>query len=576
MSLPLPATAIAGSATTGLNAWFVAALGDDFLGHVPDGSLRPGMSDGWRLRWRGRELEVQVDADFPFSVARIFLAGYARAQAQAHIEKDGKLCLKAKPVPGHAVDTVRMALAEAFQLLTENETKQHADDFREDFGAYWLTWASVATLRVQILPGPGGARKTTLARAVRTDGQAFVFPSKVDAARFWTNLTGAAPQRLKTTALISIEPLPAPDRYPGSAADLWALVQSRSQGGTDLLAQLMANDPMEALVILAGTAPSGREHYGTLRIHRPLDASGQPLKRRAMRDGIARTEEPVRTLFERYLIERLATGRLDASSTRLPAGTQQEMSAAKIVVVGCGALGSGVARLLGQAGVEHIHLVDPENIGWENIRRHELGARAVGHGKALALADTIRADLPMIRYVDGYKMTFAAFAREHPEALKQADLIVSCTGNWTADASVEHILKQPSHRASVVYGWMEAHALAAHAVLLGGSGAKLSDGFDKHGEFRLPAVAGGKPPPAECGGASTPFGAIELSNAQALVARLAVDALRGIASAPTWRSWLSDSAAFQEADATVAAGWLERRGQPGEIGGFASGDWTFP
>jgi molybdopterin/thiamine biosynthesis adenylyltransferase len=534
------------------------------------------MSDGWRLRWRGRELEVQVDVDFPFSAARIYLVGYTRAQPQPHVEKDGKLCLGAKPVPGDTINTVRTALAEAFQLFTENETKQHDDDFREDFGAYWLTWSSKAKPLVEVLPAPSGARKCTLARAVRTENQILVFPSKVDAAKFWTNLTGAPPKSLKTMPVISIDPLPAPDHYPDSAADVWTLVQSRSQGGTDLLAQLMANDPMEAFVVLAGTAPSGREHYAAVRIHRPFDRSGQPLKRRAMREGIERTEDPTRTLFERFKVERLATDRLDASSTRLPEGVQREMSAAKVVVVGCGALGSGVARMLTQAGVEHMRLVDPEKLGWENIRRHELGGRVVGHWKAEALAESIRGDLPTIGYVHGYKMTFAAFAREHAEALKQADLIVSCTGNWAADASVEHALTQAGHKASVVYGWMEPHALAAHAVLIGNSGAKLSDGFDEHGEFRLPAVAGGKPPPPECGGASTPFGAIELSNAQALVARLAVDALRGIASAPTWRSWLSDSAAFQEADATVAAGWVERRGQPGEMGGFYSGEWTFP
>ena len=120
-----------------------------------------------------------------------------------------------------------------------------------------------------------------------------------------------------------------------------------------------------------------------------------------------RAEEPAKALFERFLVQRLATGRLDASSTRLPQGVQQEMAAAKIVIVGCGALGSGVARLLAQAGVEHISLVDPENLGWENIRRHELGARVVGHGKAQALAGTIRADLPMIGFVQGYRMEFS-------------------------------------------------------------------------------------------------------------------------------------------------------------------------
>src|SRR6185437_9834071 len=101
-------------------------------------------------------------------------------------------------------------------------------------------------------------------------------------------------------------------------------------------------------------------------------------------------------------------------------------------------------------------------------------------------------------------------AREHPEALKETDLIVSCTGDWTADASVEHFLTQPSHNASALYGWMEAHALAAHAVFLEATGARLADGFDNNGRFRLPVIVGGKPAPPECGGASTTFGAVEL------------------------------------------------------------------
>ncbi|MCK1350445.1 ThiF family adenylyltransferase [Bradyrhizobium sp. CW7] len=575
MSLPLKATPAAGSTAQGLDAWFIG-LGDDFLGRVPADSLRPGMVEGWRLRWRERELEVGVDADFPYSAARVYLVGFAREQAQPHIEKDGKLCLGSKAVPSDAVRTVQVALAEALQLLTENEARQHDEDFREDFAAYWLTWADRRDLLIEVLPDLGGARKTTLARGVRTEGRVFVFPNKDKAGKFWANLTGNAPKRLKETPLISIDPLPAPGRYPDTAAELWELVHTRSQGGTDLLARLMANTPMEAFIVLAGIAPSGREHYSGLRIRRPLDGSGYPIKRRAIREGIERTGDPRRTLFERFEIERLPTDRLDAGSTRLPEGVQREMSAAKVVVVGCGALGSGVARMLAQAGVEHLSLVDPEKLGWENIRRHELGGRAVGHAKAEALADSIRAALPMVSFVKGYQMTFAAFAREHHESLRQADLIVSCTGEWAADASVELALRQPGHKGAAVYGWMEAHALAAHAVLVGSYGARLADGFDEDGKFRMPVVAGGKPPPPECGGASTTFGAVELAHAQGLVARLAIDSLRKLETGPAWRSWLADAAAFNEAEATIAPDWVAARGDPDDGGGLFSGEWTFP
>jgi hypothetical protein len=575
VSLPLKNTPSAEPEEPGLDGWFTG-LGDEYAGRVAAGSLRPGMVDGWRLRWRGRELEIQVDADFPFSVARVYLAGYSRAQAQPHIEKNGKLCLGSKAVPGDRLRTVQAALAEAIQLLTENETRQHDDDFREDFGLYWLNWADRSDLRVEIMPGSDGARKSILGRAALTGERVLVFPGKHDATRVCTNLTGTPSKWLKETPVISIDPLPAPDRYPETADELWTLVEARSQGGTDLLTRLMANAPKEAFVILAGKAPSGREHYAAMYLRRPLDRVGQPLKRQAMRNGIEKSDASSRSLFGRFKLDRLATQRMDSSSSRLPAGVQRKIAAAKVIVVGCGALGSGVVRMLAKAGVENLRLVDPELLGWENIRRHELGGDAVGDGKAKALAKSIRADLPMIGFVEGYATTFATFAREHPEALKQADLIVSCTGDWTADASIEHALAQPGHKASAVYGWMEAHALASHAVLIGNAGPRLADGFNANGEFRLPVVAGGKPPPPECGGATTTFGAVELSHAHALVVRLAIDALRELETAPAWHSWVADTVAFEEAEASVTSGWAGVRGQPSEMGGLSIGNWSFP
>ncbi|GLR99280.1 hypothetical protein GCM10007858_69230 [Bradyrhizobium liaoningense] len=576
MSLPLDAMTVAGFGDQGLDAWFTG-LGDEFLGRIPVGSLRPRMVEGWRLLWRGRELEIQVDADFPFSVARAYLVGYSRATAEPHVERDGKLCLATKAVPGDRLRTVQALVADAVQLLTDNETRKHDDDFRDDFGLYWLSWATSGDARVEVLPGPHGADKTMLGRAVTTtNGRTLVFPDKAEATKVWKNLTGAPPVALKETPVIAIDPLPAPDRYPETAEELWALVEARSQDGVGLLKRLMNNSPKEAVVVLAGKAPSGREHYAAMYLRRPLDRGGKPFNRRTMRKDIDPSKETTRTVFGRFKLDRVFTQRMDSSASRLPEGVRAQMTGAKVIIAGCGALGSGVARMLAQAGVEHLRLVDPEDLGWENIRRHELGALAVGTGKAKSLADSIRASLPTISLVEGFASTFAAFAREHPEAVKAADLVISCTGEWVADSSVEDALSQPGQNAAAIYGWMEPHALATHAVLIGNSGKKFADGFDDQGQFRLPVVAGGKPPPVECGGASTPFGAVELAHAQALVARLAIDVLRGLADAPVWRSWLADATAFQEADASVTSGWAAERGQPDDVGGPYEGDWAFP
>jgi hypothetical protein len=123
---------------------------------------------------------------------------------------------------------------------------------------------------------------------------------------------------------------------------------------------------------------------------------------------------------------------------------------------------------------------------------------------------------------------------------------------------------------------MEAHALASHAVFLDNRGARLADGFDESGRFLLPVVAGGKPAPPECGGSTTPFGAVELSQAQSLVARLAMDVLRGLETAPNWHSWLADSIMFEEAEASIATEWVAARGKPDDAGGFYAAEWSFP
>lgn len=562
------------AASAGLNAWFIG-LGSDFLGRVPGNSLRPGMAEGWRVAWRGREIELQIDANFPFSAPRVYLPAQVRSQAQPHVEKNGKLCLGGLPSPGDAVRSGANALAEAFRLLAENEVRTHEDDFREDFGLYWLDWSSESAASARIWPGNLDVRQNRFAFAISTDRGVLIFPSKVDAGRFFTNINsnGAALRKPKGTAIVAVDTLPAPGRYPASAAELWALIEGRSDQGIELLAKLVENDPKEAFVAIAGRSPSGREHHAVMRIYRPQDSRGRMKKADAMRAGIGQSDDPMRLLFSRYRIERLPTSRLDAASTRMPPGIQKDMASVRVVIVGCGALGAGVGRLLAQAGVEHLDLVDPGLLGWENIRRHELGARAVGKHKAEALSNAIRTDLPMIRSVRHHPMAFASFARDHPALLSQADLIVSCTGEWMADASVEHVLKRTGSNAKAIYGWMEAHALAAHGVLIGSNDA-LAAGFED-GIFRLPAVMGGRPPPPECGGTSTPFGAIELSNAQALVSRLAVDTIRGIVQQSTWRTWLSDEAALKEAEASWSPAWVTARGAPDVMGAVLSCEWTF-
>ncbi|MEM7263194.1 MAG: ThiF family adenylyltransferase, partial [Planctomycetota bacterium] len=73
---------------------------------------------------------------------------------------------------------------------------------------------------------------------------------------------------------------------------------------------------------------------------------------------------------------------------------QRVISSARVLIVGCGALGSHAAELLCRAGVGSLHLVDRDVIEWTNLQR-QLGFReedaASSRSKSLTLAEHLSA-----------------------------------------------------------------------------------------------------------------------------------------------------------------------------------------
>ena len=501
--------------------------------------------------------------------------GTIRADHVSHVERDGKLCLDVRENPIDPSRAVLELIQDAIRLLRENASDRHVDDFQEDFGLYWLNavtdHSAIANvyLRQDVSSG-------LQARVLQKGRNFFIFDSEQSAKHYVGHLFAHGLRKPCEAALIRIHPLPAPDRFPNTGAELWDLVAARSPDGVAIMTKLLGRIPNEAVVVVVGAAPSGREHAVVIRLARPRTRNGQPVQWRNARRGAAGSGLPIDVICSRYEIGRLKTQRMDSAASRLPYADAKALAKCRIAIIGCGALGSGAANLLAKAGVGHIFIVDNDFLMWENIRRHELGAQYVHQNKAEAMAEQIKRSIPDIGSVTASPHTLHSLLAEAPKSLEKMDIVISCTGSWGADVALEDHLRTLPFPPLGLYSWLEANAVAAHAVLLDNDGPSLRDGFDGSGEFRLPATSGGKPAPPECGGSTSPFGAIELLNAQALVARLALDALRGKVAAPLWRTWLTDNDALAEAGATWSEGWLQSRGAPPQWGGIVQSPWAFP
>jgi len=107
---------------------------------------------------------------------------------------------------------------------------------------------------------------------------------------------------------------------------------------------------------------------------------------------------------------------------------QLALKNARVLVVGCGGLGSPLALYLAAAGVGNLTLVDGDSVELSNLQRQILfGDRQLGAAKAIAGAERLQAlngDIevtPIAAHLD---------TGNGPSLIAEADLVVDCSDNF--------------------------------------------------------------------------------------------------------------------------------------------------
>jgi hypothetical protein len=167
-------------------------------------------------------------------------------------------------------------------------------------------------------------------------------------------------------------------------------------------------------------------------------------------------------------IEPLPAVRLDAewSLTRgYGSDTFTSRQVKRVLVLGCGSLGSPIIELLARAGIGNITIIDPDLFLPENCSRHVLGLSSAYQGKATQLADRLTREIPGLS-VQGVPALASSWVSDRVSP-GLFDLVVDCTG----ESSVRALLSQYRHSAfegtPIMHAWLEPFCSAAHVVLVG-------------------------------------------------------------------------------------------------------------
>ena len=127
---------------------------------------------------------------------------------------------------------------------------------------------------------------------------------------------------------------------------------------------------------------------------------------------------------------------------------QQQLLAARVLVIGAGGLGSPVALYLGCAGVGHLTIVDHDRVEATNLQRQIAHSTArIGQFKADSVQQSVAALNPDVRVTPVTERADDALLER---LVPQADLVLDCTDNFATRHAINRACVR--HKKPLVSG----------------------------------------------------------------------------------------------------------------------------
>jgi hypothetical protein len=220
-----------------------------------------------------------------------------------------------------------------------------------------------------------------------------------------------------------------------------------------------------------------------------------------------------------------------------------------IALIGCGTIGSHLARFLVQSGAGdggRLLLLDPDILNAGNLGRHWLGAHHVGSNKAMACAAELKNQSPSVRV-----QALAEDAMNRLDLLAEFSLVIDATGEEALSRALnaEFLERRPA-APDCLFVWLAGRGAAAQALFLPRSpdGRGCLACHRRHGEAPAVIRAGAniEAIPAACGeSAFMPYGVAAPAVAAGLACRMALEWAGGSVS-PSFRTLRIDLGATEE------------------------------
>ena len=268
----------------------------------------------------------------------------------------------------------------------------------------------------------------------------------------WTELAEDWPPD-KTAALAIMLPRPLPMEFPERGEDFFRELAKQdidSAGVIRFLACAAALTPSEEPIHLVLGMPMRRAPDGSPRLHIAVWTTspefGRALRLLLQQEGdTARIKEirkeladTVYGLLKSHKIFwcRILEDRPEIVLRRDRGSPASWFFGKKVLLLGCGALGSWIGEIVARSGAAAIHLVDNAIVKPGLLARQNFQLQDIGADKSQALADRLRSLSAEIQ-CEAFPREAHAFIAEDPSRLRSYDVVIDCTASSVLQMKLE-------------------------------------------------------------------------------------------------------------------------------------------
>ena len=250
--------------------------------------------------------------------------------------------------------------------------------------------------------------------------------------------------------------------------------------------------------------------------------------------------------------------RVDPASLVERGGGQATFLDRRVMLVGCGAVGSVIAELLIKAGIGHLSLVDDDVLELGNIHRNQLGAQFQGVYKVKALAHELTTRFPHA-IIQPHVGRIETLLQHDPRLFDELDLVIFATGNHTVELEMNMRIRGRTPSPAVIFTWLEPLGIGGHALVTNIPNLKDRTGcfqclfedredgvFWNKASFAAPGQSFSRRT-SGCATSFVSFGGVDATHTACLAVRLAQRVLEQRQLEHALVSWRGDAYEFERA-----------------------------